>query len=50
MLLTVTVNIISQYDKAHLFKLMDEHLYYGAWSKDNIFELDECNVWRRYLL
>ena len=28
-----TGDIISQYDKAHLFKLMDEHLYYGSWSE-----------------
>lgn len=34
-------NIISQYDKAHLFKLMDEHLYLEPGQSNNIFQLDE---------
>lgn len=32
--------IISQYDKAHLFKLMNEHLYMEPGQKMNNFELD----------
>ncbi|WP_338453407.1 carbon-nitrogen family hydrolase [Niallia oryzisoli] len=35
-----TGEIISEYDKAHLFKLMDEHLYMDAGQKLNTFELD----------
>jgi omega-amidase len=33
-------NIIAEYDKAHLFKLMDEHLYMEQGQKDNVFEMD----------
>ena len=33
-------NIISQYDKAHLFKLMDEHLYMEPGHTKNSFDLD----------
>ncbi|WP_077213547.1 carbon-nitrogen family hydrolase [Bacillus dakarensis] len=33
--------IISEYDKAHLFKLMDEHLFMNAGQKENLFELDD---------
>lgn len=33
-------NIISQYDKAHLFKLMDEHVYMSAGQRGNVFQLD----------
>jgi omega-amidase len=33
-------NIIAEYDKAHLFKLMDEHLYMEQGQRDNVFELD----------
>jgi omega-amidase len=32
--------IIAQYDKAHLFKLMDEHLFMNAGASVNTFELD----------
>ena len=32
--------IVAQYDKAHLFKLMDEHLFMNAGQSTNIFELD----------
>ena len=32
---------IAQYDKAHLFKLMDEHLFMNAGQSTNIFELDD---------
>lgn len=32
--------IVSEYDKAHLFKLMDEHVYMCAGEHDNIFALD----------
>jgi len=35
-----TGTIISEYDKAHLFKLMDEHVYMNAGNKMNLFELD----------
>lgn len=33
--------ILSEYDKAHLFKLMDEHLFMNAGQKENLFELDD---------
>ena len=32
--------IVAQYDKAHLFKLMDEHLFMNPGQSTNIFELD----------
>lgn len=32
--------IIAEYDKAHLFKLMDEHLYMKEGQRKNTFELD----------
>ncbi|WP_409971283.1 carbon-nitrogen family hydrolase [Bacillus sp. Bva_UNVM-123] len=32
--------ISAQYDKAHLFKLMDEHLFLQPGQSDNLFELD----------
>lgn len=32
--------IVSEYDKAHLFKLMDEHLYLEAGNEKNLFTLD----------
>ncbi|MDP4085726.1 MAG: carbon-nitrogen family hydrolase [Bacillota bacterium] len=32
--------LVHQYNKLHLFKLMDEHLYLKAGSKKGIFELD----------
>ncbi|WP_043932551.1 carbon-nitrogen family hydrolase [Bacillus sp. EB01] len=32
--------IVAQYDKAHLFKLMDEHHFLNAGDKMNTFELD----------
>lgn len=35
-----TGKIIAQYDKAHLFKLMDEHLFMNAGQSVNTFELD----------
>lgn len=35
-----TGNVIAEYDKAHLFKLMDEHHYMEAGSSTNVFELD----------
>ena len=31
--------LISEYDKAHLFRLMDEHLYMQAGNKENVFSL-----------
>ncbi|WP_075620305.1 carbon-nitrogen family hydrolase [Paenisporosarcina indica] len=31
--------LISEYDKAHLFRLMDEHLYLQAGNKENIFTI-----------
>ena len=37
---TRTGEIIAQYDKAHLFKLMDEHLFMEAGQSVNTFELD----------
>lgn len=33
-------NIIAEYDKAHLFKLMDEHVYMNAGEETNVFRLD----------
>ncbi|WP_019412601.1 carbon-nitrogen family hydrolase [Paenisporosarcina sp. TG20] len=30
---------VSEYDKAHLFRLMDEHLYLQAGNKENVFSL-----------
>ena len=33
-------DIISAYDKAHLFRLMDEHLFLQPGQGDNLFELD----------
>jgi len=35
-----TGNIIAEYDKAHLFKLMDEHLFMSAGQSINTFQLD----------
>ena len=32
--------VVSEYDKAHLFKLMDEHLFMSAGEQANIFTLD----------
>ncbi|RHW43452.1 carbon-nitrogen family hydrolase [Neobacillus notoginsengisoli] len=32
--------IVAEYDKAHLFKLMDEHLFMKAGQKMNMFELE----------
>ncbi|MDR4399125.1 nitrilase-related carbon-nitrogen hydrolase, partial [Bacillus atrophaeus] len=32
--------IVKEYSKAHLFQLMDEHLYLSAGSSDGYFELD----------
>ncbi|MGV2442339.1 nitrilase-related carbon-nitrogen hydrolase, partial [Bacillus atrophaeus] len=34
------VKIVKEYSKAHLFQLMDEHLYLSAASSDGYFELD----------
>ncbi|KAA9014509.1 carbon-nitrogen family hydrolase [Niallia endozanthoxylica] len=36
-----TGTIVSEYDKAHLFKLMDEHVYMNAGNNVNTFELDD---------
>lgn len=33
--------IVAEYDKAHLFKLMDEHLFMEPGSKINVFDLDD---------
>lgn len=33
--------IVGEYDKAHLFKLMDEHLYMKAGERANVFNLDD---------
>jgi omega-amidase len=38
-----TGTIIADYDKAHLFKLMDEHLFVDAGKKVNLFDLDGVN-------
>lgn len=38
-----TGNIVAEYDKAHLFKLMDEHLFIDAGKKVNLFDLDGVN-------
>ena len=32
--------VVAEYDKAHLFKLMDEHLYMKAGNEKNLFTLD----------
>ncbi|MFS0635311.1 carbon-nitrogen family hydrolase [Mesobacillus foraminis] len=34
-------DIAAEYDKAHLFKLMDEHHFMNAGSKANLFKLDD---------
>ena len=34
-------NIVHQYSKVHLFKLMDEHLYLQAGNKKGMFKLDD---------
>ncbi|SDN05160.1 Predicted amidohydrolase [Psychrobacillus sp. OK028] len=36
--------LISEYDKAHLFKLMDEHLYLKAGTNKNIFTLNDVKM------
>jgi len=36
--------IIAGYDKAHLFKLMDEHLYLEAGTDKNIFKLNDVDM------
>ncbi|MBD3109767.1 carbon-nitrogen family hydrolase [Bacillus sp. AGMB 02131] len=33
-------DIVAEYDKAHLFKLMDEHLYMNAGEKANVFNIE----------
>ena len=33
--------IVAEYDKAHLFKLMDEHLFMEPGSQINVFDLDD---------
>jgi omega-amidase len=38
-----TGDIVAEYDKAHLFKLMDEHTFIEAGNKKNIFQLDSTN-------
>lgn len=37
-------DIITEYDKAHLFKLMDEHLYLKAGNKKNLFEIENITM------
>lgn len=32
--------MVAEYDKAHLFKLMDEHVYMSAGEQDNVFTMD----------
>ena len=32
-------HLVAEYDKAHLFRLMDEHLYLQAGNKENLFSL-----------
>lgn len=34
-----TGTIVAEYDKAHLFRLMDEHLYMNSGKSNNLFEL-----------
>jgi omega-amidase len=36
-------NLISEYSKVHLFKLMDEHLYMKAGDKENYFKVNGTN-------
>lgn len=33
-------NLVAEYDKAHLFKLMDEHQFINEGQQKNVFELD----------
>ncbi|HIX42762.1 MAG TPA: carbon-nitrogen family hydrolase, partial [Candidatus Kurthia intestinigallinarum] len=35
---------VGEYDKAHLFRLMDEHLYLAAGSRQNNFKLDDLDA------
>jgi predicted amidohydrolase len=35
--------LLSEYSKLHLFKLMDEHLYLEAGTSDGLFQLEETN-------
>ena len=39
-----TGDLIAEYDKAHLFKLMDEHLYLEAGTDKNIFTLNNVEM------
>ena len=39
-----TGELVAEYDKAHLFKLMDEHLYLEAGTDKNIFTLNDVNM------
>lgn len=39
-----TGELIAEYDKAHLFKLMDEHLFLEAGSNKNIFTLSDVEM------
>lgn len=39
-----TGELIAEYDKAHLFKLMDEHLYLEAGASKNIFTLSDVEM------
>lgn len=36
-------DVVAEYDKAHLFKLMDEHLYLKPGHKVNLFKLDDVD-------
>jgi len=36
--------LVSEYDKAHLFRLMDEHLYMQAGNKGNLFSFDSIQA------
>lgn len=36
--------IVAEYDKAHLFKLMDEHVYLEAGNEKNIFALNDVQM------
>jgi omega-amidase len=35
-------NLVHQYNKLHLFKLMDEHLFLEAGAEKGLFELEDC--------
>ncbi|WP_160720354.1 carbon-nitrogen family hydrolase [Bacillus sp. USDA818B3_A] len=41
LIVTKDGNVVHQYDKLHLFKLMDEHLYLEAGTEKGLFKVDD---------